>query len=161
MDRIITGLAALAALSAAAAGAQAQTIDESLRGVTRFDILVEQLDADSAACGITEDGLAGAVRAAARGAGFALDGYDYTLYVRVNTLPKRGDCFSSVDMEAYYYGRLALPNFPQGNNAEVVLWENGTILISPQGRHGRDVGEIVQRFTRDLVNDWIKDNSGS
>lgn len=161
MGRIWIIGAALSALLAAPAGAGAQTVDTSLRGVTGMDVLVEQLDSDSAACGVTEAGLERSVALGARGAGFTLGGYDYTLYVRVNTLPRNGDCFSSIDMEAYYYGRVAMPNFPQGNNAEIVLWESSTIVISPQGQHGRDINRIVADFTRMLAEDWIKDNSGS
>lgn len=161
MDRISTLAAALLALVAAAPMAGAQTIDHSLRGVTKLDVLIEQLDSDSDACGITESGLERAVAKGARGAGFTLDGYDYTLYVRVNTLPRNGDCFSSVDMEAYYYGEVVMPNFPQGNNAEIVLWESSTIVISPKGQHGADISGIVADFTRMLADDWNKDNSGS
>lgn len=161
MGRISTIAAALLALLAAPAGAGAQTIDNSLRGVTSMDVLIEKLDSDSAACGISEDALTRSVTQGAQGAAFTLDGYDYTLYVRVNTLPRNGDCFSSVDMEAYYYGAVAMPNFPKGNNAEIVLWESSTIVVSPQGQHGGDVNEIVRGFTRMLAADWIKDNSGS
>lgn len=161
MDRIAIPAAALTALLAGATGAGAQTIDGSLRGVASMDLLVEQLDADSAACGITHDGLSRSALRGAEGAGFTLDGYDYTLYLRVNTLPRSGDCFSSIDMEAYYYGEVVMPNWPQGNDAEVVLWERSTILISPQGQHGGDVNRIVREFTRRLADDWRKDNSGS
>lgn len=161
MGRISHFAVALVALLAVPAGAGAQTIDHSLRGVTSMDVLIEQLDSDSAACGISEDSLTRSVTQGAHGAGFSLNGYDYTLYVRVNTLPKNGDCFSSVDMEAYYYGAVVMPNFPKGNNAEIVLWESSTIVISPQGDHGGDVNEIVLGFTRMMAADWIKDNSGS
>lgn len=161
MGRNMITAAALFALLAIAPEAGAQTIDNSLRGVTKLDVLVEQLDGDSAACGITESGLERAVDRGAKGAGFTLDGYDYTLYVRVNTLPRNGDCFSSVDMEAYYYGEIVMPNFPRGNHAEIVLWESSTILISAKGQHGADVSEIVTDFTQMLAKDWLKDNSDS
>jgi len=161
MDRIPTIAAVIVALTAMPAAAGAQTIDRSLRGVTSMDLLIEQLDSDSAACGISEEALTRSVTRGTQGAGFTLDGYDYTLYVRVNTLPRNGDCFSSVDIETYYYGAVVMPNFPKGNNAEIVLWENSTIVVSPQGQHGGDVNEIVRGFTRTLAADWIKDNSGS
>ncbi len=142
-----------------AGAAAAQTIDGSLKHVMSFELLIEELDADSATCGITEGRLIKAVKAVTRGAEFNLKGNDYTLYVRVSTLPQDGSCFSAIDMEAYYYGELPLPNYPKGNHAEVVLWENGTILITEQGDHGKEISDTIKALTADLVEDWELDNS--
>ncbi len=139
--------------------AAAQTEDRSLRHVKSFDLLIEQLDDDSAACGITEGKLIKAVMSATSGAPFDLKGNAYTIYVRVSTLPEGDNCFSSVDMQAYYYGELKLPNYPKGNFAEVVLWQNGTIFVTPRGQHGSDVVETVEALTNDLVKNWNGDNS--
>ena len=142
-----------------AGGAAAQTIDGSLKHVMSFELLIEELDSDSATCGITEGRLIKAVKAVTRGAGFDLKGNDYTLYVRISTLPQDGSCFSAIDMEAYYYGELSLPNYPKGNHAEVVLWENGTILITEKGDHGAEISDTVKALTADLLEDWKLDNS--
>ena len=139
--------------------AAAQTEDKSLRHVKSFDLLIEQLDDDSATCGITEGKLVKAVMTATNGAPFDLNGNAYTIYVRVSTLPEGDNCFSSVDMQAYYYGELKTPNYPKGNFAEVVLWQNGTIFVSPRGRHGGDVTETIEALTNDLVQSWNGDNS--
>ena len=147
-------------LALAAVGiASAQTEDKSLRHVNSFELLIEQLDDDSATCGITEGKLIKAVKSAASGAPFNFKGNAYTLYVRVSTLPEGNKCFSSIDMQAYYYGELVLPNYPKGNFAEVVLWENGTIFVSQRSRHGGDVTDTVEQLVDDLVQSWHGDNS--
>lgn len=101
-----------------AGGAAARTLDGSLKHVMSFELPIVELDVDSAARGIAEGWLVKAVRAATRGARFDLKGDDYTLYVRISTLPRDGICFSPIDMEAYYDGELPLPNYPKGNHAK-------------------------------------------
>ena len=140
-------------------GAGAQTLHGSLKGVRVLDPLIEQLDADNATCGIALDGLYAAIQAGVKDAGFKIGDSDYTLYLRVSTLPQRGDCFSSVDMKVYSYAKLVTPNYPKGNQAKLSLWDNGTILVSARNRHAGDVGDLVTGFLRDLAHDWKQDNS--
>jgi hypothetical protein len=143
----------------AANGASAQTIYGTLRGGTNFEIAVEPLDADARACGVSEARLAEAVRNGSEKAGFNLDGYDYSIYVRISSLPRGSDCFSSIDVEVRYVGKLPLPEYPNGNRVRAVLWSNGTIIISPRNQHRREVASVITLLVKGLAEDWIQDNS--
>jgi hypothetical protein len=143
----------------AANGASAQTVYGTLRGVTNFEIAVEPLDADARGCGVSEAKLTEAVRSGSKNAGFNLGGYDYSIYVRISSLPRESDCFSSIDVEVRYVGKLPLPEYPNGNQVRAVLWSNGTIIISPRNQHGREVASVITLLVKGLVEDWIQDNS--
>jgi hypothetical protein len=122
-------------------GASAQTVHGTLRDVTNLEIAVEPLDSDARSCGVRESALTEAVKKGAEEAGFTLDGYDYALYLRISSLPRESDCFSSIDVDVRYVGKLPLPAYPNGNRVRAVLWSNGTIIISarnePTGRVAR------------------------
>ena len=143
----------------AANSASAQTVHGTLRGVTNFEIAIEPLDADARACGINGADLVKAVRNGSQKAGFNLDGYDYSFYVRISSLPRETDCFSSIDVEVRYVGKLPLPDYPKGNRVRVVLWSNGTIIISPRNQHGREVTAVLTLLVEGMAEDWIQDNS--
>ena len=140
-------------------GASAQTVNGTLRGVTNLEIAVEPLDSDARTCGQRMSDLTEAVKKGAEGAGFTLDGYDYALYLRISSLPRETDCFSSIDVEIRYVGKLPLPAYPDGNRVRAVLWSNGTIIISPRNQHGREVTAVVTLLVKGMVEDWIQDNS--
>ena len=140
-------------------GASAQTVNGTLRGVTKLEIAVEPLDSDARACGQRLPDLTDAVKKGAEKARFTLDGYDYALYLRVSSLPRETDCFSSIDIEVRYVGTLPLPAYPNGNRVRAVLWSNGTIIISPRNQHGLEVAALVTLLVKGLVDDWIRDNS--
>lgn len=142
-----------------AAGASAQTIYGTLRDVVNLELAIEPLDRDAQACGIDRGAIVEAVKAGSKDAGFNLEGYDYALYLRISSLPKETDCFSSIDVEVRYVGKLPIPAYPQGNRVRTVLWSNGTIIISPRNQHGREVADVVTYLVRGLSTDWLKDNA--
>jgi hypothetical protein len=139
--------------------ASAQTIHGTLRAVINIEIAVEPLDADARACGISEAKLDDAVRKGSKEAGFNLDGHDYSFYVRVSSLPRDSDCFSSIDVEVRYVGKLPLPAYPNGSRVRAVLWSNGTIIISARNQHGREVAALLTSLVEGMSEDWIQDNS--
>ena len=143
----------------AANGATAQTVHGTLRKVNNLEIAVEPLDADSQFCGISGADLVDAVRNGSQKAGFKLDGHDYSFYVRISSLPRDSDCFSSIDVEVRYVGKLPLPAYPDGNRVRAVLWSNGTIIISPRNQHGREVAAVLTLLVEGMAEDWIQDNS--
>lgn len=152
-------LVVLALALGAAKGAAAQTLYGTLRDVLNLEIAVEPLDQDARACGISEAKLTDAIRQGAEDAGFGLQGYDYALYLRISSLPRASDCFSSIDIEVRYVGKLPLPAYPEGNLVRTVLWSNGTIIISPRNVHGREIASVVVHLVKGLVADWTRDNS--
>lgn len=139
--------------------ASAQTIHGTLRDVANLEIAVEPLDSDARSCGVRESDLTKAVMKGVENAGLAFDGYDYALYVRISSLPRESDCFSSIDVEVRYVGKLPLPAYPNGNRVRAVLWSNGTIIISPRNQHGREVAAVVSLLVKGMAEDWIEDNS--
>lgn len=145
-------------LGAGGSDADAQSDDGLLRGVMRLDPFILPLDKDSATCGIDEGRIRQVLGEATADAPFALDGRDYVLFVRLSSLPKHGDCFSSIDLGVYWEGSVALPDGPESARAKVKLWENGTILISPNGQHWHEVAGILRHLVGNLVSAWHADN---
>lgn len=139
--------------------ATAQTAHGTLRGVTNLEIAVEPLDKDARACGLRMPDLVEAVKKGVGNVGFSLDGYDYALYLRISSLPRETDCFSSIDVEVRYVGKLPLPAYPNGAHVRAVLWSNGTIIISPSNKHGPEVVSVVTFLVKGMVEDWIQDNA--
>lgn len=141
--------------------AQAQAEHGLLRGVERLEPYVLPLDKDSETCGIKADDVRQLLNEAASEAPFSLDGTDYVLFVRLSSLPKHGDCFSSIDLGVYWEGDVALPESTGATRAKVKLWENGTILISPRKRHWQETAGIIRHLLRNLEAAWLLDNGGS
>ncbi len=141
--------------------AGAQTDEGLLRGVTRLDPFVLPLDKDSETCGITDGGVREVLAEAAKGAPFGLNGREYTLFVRLSSLPKQGDCFSSIDLGVYWEGGVALPGNPRKTRAKVKLWESGTIIISPRSAHWPEVTKILKHLVDNLIATWRADNRRS
>ena len=142
-------------------GVHAQTQEGLLRGVTSLDPLVLPLDRDSDTCGIQEDRVRQVLNVAAADAPFRLDGDEYVLFVRLSSLPKQGECFSSIDLGVYWEGRVGLPANPDGIRAKVKLWENGTIVISPGSQHWPEVASILRHLVGNLISTWRADNIGA
>lgn len=142
-----------------AGGAPAQTVNGTLRDVDKLMIAIEPMDDDARACGISESRLTKTVTEVAEDAGFTLNGFDYTLYLRISSLPTATDCFSSIDIDVRYVGNLPLPAYPQGNVVRAVLWSNGSVIFSPRNAHGQEVGAVVKSLVEALVVDWARDNS--
>lgn len=141
--------------------ASAQSGEGLLRGVTRLDPFVLPLDKDSETCGITDGGVREVLAEAAKGAPFGLNGREYTLFVRLSSLPKQGDCFSSIDLGVYWEGGVALPGNPRKTRAKVKLWESGTIIISPRSAHWPEVTKILKHLVDNLIATWRADNRRS
>ncbi len=141
--------------------APAQTQEDLLRGVTRLDPFVLPLDKDSATCGIRDSDVRQVLNDAAADAPFSLEGREYVLFVRLSSLPKQGECFSSIDLGVYWEGSVALPGNPGGIRAKVKLWENGTIVISPRSQHWQEVAGILKHLVGNLISTWRADNGGS
>lgn len=162
MKNCINRAAVPALLLCVAAGlppGDAAAAERPLAGVRDFTVMIEHLDEDSAACGITGEALAEAIESETAGAPRGAGGKGVTLYLRVSTLPKDGNCFSSVDIEAYYFGVLGRSDRRAGAEAKVELWSNGTILVTRRGEHAPEVGAVIRQLVRGFMQDWRRDNS--
>ncbi len=160
MQRLkILTLAGLAVAILGSAAVGAQTANGALKGMVNPGLQIETLDSDNAACDITEARLVRAVKDGTADTPFKFNGYNYNLYIRISSLFRAGECFSSVDVAAYYQGRLPMPAYPGGAYSKVVLWESGTVLVSRREKHGREISVIVENLMRSMVVDWKRDNS--
>lgn len=153
-------LMAVAAIFIVAAGeARAQTVHGTLRDVGEMVFVMQPLDEEARSCGLTVDGLSAAAAKGMKGAGFQLGGYDYSLYLRVVAMPEGDKCFSSVDLEVRYLGRMPLPAYPKGNVVRAVLWSSGNIILSLRAQHSAEAEALVTRLVRALAADWARDNA--
>jgi hypothetical protein len=159
----ITVMIAAALLCLGASRATAQTEGGLLNGVERLNLFVMPLDTDSETCGITEMKIRTVIGEAIADTAkpLSLDGRDYVLFVRLSSLPKGKDCFSSVDLGVHWEGRVRLPEYPDGSRAKVKLWENGTIVISLRKDHWLEVASILEHLVRGLASAWHADNGGA
>lgn len=159
----ITGTFAAMLICLGAAPAAGQTEGGLLYGVEHLDLFVLPLDRDSETCGVTEKKVRAVIdRAFAETAKpLRLDGRGHVLFVRLSSLPKGNDCFTSIDMGVYWQGRVSLPGHPDGTRAKVKLWENGTIMVSLRRDHWLEVAGILEHLVRGLSSAWRADNGGA
>lgn len=152
----VAALAAMLGLPAA----QAQADAAALRDVNNLFLEIAPLDQDNELCGITRKRVTQTVRREVADTPLKLGGTSHILLVRISSLPKSGECFSSIDLGAYYKGKVTLPGGHDGHG-KLVLWENGTIVIAPRSQHWTEVENILQHLMRGFVADWRGDNAGS
>lgn len=159
----ITAMIAAALLGLGVPRAAAQGQGGLLYGIEHLDLFVMPLDADSETCGVTETKIRTAIATAVADAAkpLSLDGRDYVLFVRLSSLPKGKDCFSSIDLGVHWEGSIPLPEYPAGSRAKVKLWENGTIVISSRKDHWLEVSGILEHLVRGLASAWRADNGGA
>lgn len=151
-------LAMIAVLLLAPAAADAQTIDNKLKNVTRMAMTFEPFDADSKKCGVNEGQLSGAMLREAKAIPVKFDGSIYIFQVRVATLAQPAICFTSADIAVYRFDKVHLTGDKRDLHAKVIIWENGTILGSSPKTHGRDVARTMAQLMKEFVEDWRKDN---
>lgn len=157
MTRRFSFVAMIAALLLAPA-ADAQTIDNKLKNVTRMAMTFEPFDADSAKCGVKEGQLTAAMLREAKAIPVKFDGSIYIFQVRVATLAQPAICFTSADIAVYRFDKVRLTGDKRDIHAKVIIWENGTILGSSPKTHGLDVARTMAQLMKEFVEDWRKDN---
>jgi len=114
--------------------------EDSLRGLEKFDIVIEDLDQDARACGVTKSDLQREVELKLRLAGIPIDDESTTgLYVRLSVMVRNNSlCVYSLGVSV---GQLAM------------LLGNGEIdIVVTWGE--RALGTVGQ----DLPGGWIKDS---
>lgn len=149
---------AMIAMLLLAPAADAQTIDNKLKNVTRMAMTFEPFDADSTKCGVNEGQLSGAMLREAKAIPVKFDGSIYIFQVRVATLAQPAICFTSADIAVYRFDKVRLKGDKRDLHAKVIIWENGTILGSSPKTHGMDVARTMAQLMKEFVEDWRKDN---
>src|SRR5262249_48339096 len=108
---------------------QAQTRNNLLRGLSKINLVIENLDADSKECGLTEQGIRAAVMYPLSSARVEVAPTALTsLYVNVNTLyfSSLDSCVSSIEVRVHVYQAVTLDFSGEEKPAEVKLWRSGS-----------------------------------
>lgn len=130
---------------------QAQAGEEALRGVTALKIVIEDLDEDNAACGVTEDALDAAVRLPLSSASLRVrsDVLPY-IYVRVTSLRilDFDGCVTSVSVR---FSRPMWAAPVDGLQSPAVVWDKGTLLTGRRHSMSKRVNDTVEGLTKQFA----------
>jgi hypothetical protein len=138
----------------------AQTRNNLLRGVTKIQLLIEELDTQGKECGLTQDSLRTSVLYPLSSAKIeVVSAADVIFYLGVDSLYLKGDqlCFSSINVEAFTLQNVSLFSGEQ-KQAEIQLWFNGAVASTGADRHARHIQDIIEDKVKKFVTDWNFDN---
>ena len=148
----LTGLTVLLAL---AAPATAQTLEQyRLKGVTDVEILIEELSAAAARCGISEGQLNAAVTKALLDNGIRIrNEAEVALYVLTNTLyfDNTDGCVTHATVELHEHLYATPSHSPTGVFGRFVLAERVAITSSSRSAHGQRIKDEVFGFVEQIA----------
>lgn len=132
-------------------------VNEGFLRVPSMGILVEELDEQAAACGVTKGGLDGAVRLTLDASRVPIQEGLLTpnVYVNVTVLRAPDGCLASVHIA--FNRILQLP----GGHEKVYgaeVWQNRSLLAGPRYDFPQRVYSDVEGFTKELIAEWLKAN---
>jgi hypothetical protein len=164
-DRLMRKLPLIAMCLFMTAGfghARAESYVGSLTGVTKIELLIEDLDANNKACGITEEIIRDAFMYPASSSRLQIARDDPSapfFYIQVTTLHSNvGACASHIHYQLYFH-QLVQPVFtPSPRNLDMVFWNEGSIMMSQQNQHAQMVKENVENYTKKFLTKWNFDN---
>src|SRR5262249_13028668 len=141
---------------------EAQTIGHALRGLSRISIMVERVDHDGKACGLTEDVIRNAVLYPLSSAIQVLNAPYTTLYVNTSSyfspeIPD-GFCVTHIHMQAFSHQEVTLDFSGRKVWEPIELWSLGAIVSSYLSNHRRRVAEYIEELAKKFVTDWNLDN---
>ena len=136
---------------------EAQTIRAGLRGLASFSLVIEELDRDASACGLTKEGIERAVMYPASSAKFQIEPLlpNY-LYVVVSTmfLERYDECVSVISLRVRANQKVTLAFSGQETVAPIELWTRSGILASGRGLHAQRSSQTIEDLTKAFVTDW-------
>jgi hypothetical protein len=140
-----------------------QTKRQLLRGLSKIDLLVEELGSRAKDCGLTEAAVRAAIMYPLSAANIQVDpavNSDATLYVNIGTIYLKADqtCFSSLRIEAYTIQKIALEFSGDEKWVEVRLWHSGGIASSHPSQHARQMTDYAEETVKKFITDWNLDN---
>jgi hypothetical protein len=131
-----------------------------LTGVKEVGVLVEGLSPNAQGCNITEAALDAAVRVPLGQSNtmrVTSSGDELTyVYVNVSALKFDDECYANVVVQLKRPVRAM--NAPEARPFIATAWEQGGILSSSQGNMSRRMMDSVERYTKQLIAQWMKDN---
>jgi len=143
----------------AAADSFDQRPGAELKGLKSLGVLVENLSAQAAACGLNHDAIEGAVAKQLTDAGFSVrrnSDEDTYVYVNIITTMASGACVSRYDTFLYSYATAKLSYRDRPVLVQVSLIHRGGIGTSAPATHAATVGRGLQNYI-DLVVTQIHD----
>jgi hypothetical protein len=139
----------------------AQTKDDgSLRGLTQVDLLIENLDADSQACGITPQLLRDAFMFPASSTALKIsETANATFYIQTATIhDNAGRCISSIRFELFEFQFLK-PGFANLHRTTAVeFWHDYWMGFSGQNQHSKMIRDAVEVVAKKFLTKWNLDN---
>jgi hypothetical protein len=160
--RLWCGLVCLLLLAEASAQGAEPREDKAhsrdpLKDIRQFELVIEDLSKYARECGITEDSIRGAFMYPASSAKFSLGTAleTPTIYIRVSTIHlPQGICETEVEMDVQGYQKISLPSSGRDVLATIILWHSGSMTMSYPAIHGRQVKEMIENKTKELITDW-------
>jgi hypothetical protein len=141
--------------------ADAQTFHNSLRGLSKIQLTIEELDPSSISCGLTKSAIQDAVKYPLSFTKLQLDeDSSEDLYVNVSSLyfPSDPSCVSSIEVEAYSFQVVNLTFSARTIGVSVKLWNHGNLLSSVKSEHVQRVKQEIEDETKHFITDWNLDN---
>ena len=137
--------------------ADAQTNNNRLRGLSKIQLVIEELDPTSSVCGVTESEIQTSVKypISVTKLQFVGDGAE-NLYVNVSTLYFASDsyCVSNVDVEVYSYQQIYLKFSGRATGATVRLWHHGAMISSNKSQHSQQLKQEIEDMIKQFITDW-------
>lgn len=168
--RTSQSLALLIALMSLLPPAGAQEEYAGLRGIANVRLVVEDLDDDARACGISKDALDAAMRIplsntsllkAPNSVNAYLDAiapslvpflYSYVLVVR----PAPGQCVGSVTVSLHRTLKFTVDG--RDDYQSVTIWSKGSMLGGEPAGFGKRVADSVEGKTKQFIGAWLRSN---
>jgi hypothetical protein len=152
---------ALACILPLSSPCEAQTFNNALRGVSQWQILVENVDSNSQSCGITKDKIRNAALYPRSSAKFEIvDDAASAISISVSTLAPSSThlCFTVIRLTAQAVQSVRLDVSDMDATVLIILWEKSSILSTVRDEHSRHVTESIEDLAKKFVIDWNLDN---
>jgi hypothetical protein len=145
---------------------QAQTDFHMLRGLSQVHILIEPLDDQAKACGLTSASIREAIMYPLSSSKIRVVSSltDLVFYVGITSIYAKASqiCFSNALVEARAYQDVMLDfSGAKAKRAEVNLWRQNEIYASYASNHAALVTSAIEKYTKKFITDWNLDNKPS
>lgn len=149
IQAIAVGIAVCFGATAAASAATNTAL--ALRGLQRFEIVVEDINQNAVQCGIARDRLETSLRAITGQSRIALVDTvpDATIYLNVSVL---SDCTARVTLEVFAGVTIG----KTGQRTVATIWNDG--ILGRGADPAAQVDSIIDALAKGLVNDWNSAN---
>jgi hypothetical protein len=140
---------------------QAQTRNNLLRGLSKVELVIEDLTDHDKVCGLTTQALRAAVMFRISSTKIEVGPISNVVFY-VNALTSYLDsidfCISNLDIEVYAYQTVTLDFSGEEKRAHVRLWTAGKTMGSQRVNHLQRISAAIEDETKKFITDWNLDN---